>query len=252
MQARNLKIAMAQLDFTVGAIEANTQKIINTIRDYSGSAVDLIVFPELTITSYPPEDLLFREALEAQVDKALSAICEAVGETAVVLGLPGKIGAQLYNQAVVIQNGDILARYNKWELPNYSVFDEKRYFVAGDTPTVATIKGVSVGITVCEDIWFAPPVRAAVSAGAELVVNLNASPFHIGKTIERETMVRQRVAESGVPIVYVNLVGGQDELVFDGASFVMNSQSDVVTRLPSFVEKVEIIDYDLNLSLIHI
>ena len=237
---------MAQLNFTVGAIQANAQKIIDTINSLSTQSVDLIVFPELTLTSYPPEDLLFRQALFEQVEQALASITDVVGEAAVVIGLPHSVDGKVYNQAVVIRNAEIIARYNKWELPNYSVFDEKRYFTADNKPVVVEISDVKVGLTICEDIWFADPMDAAVEAGADLIVNLNASPFHVSKLLEREAIVAQRVADNKVPVVYVNLVGGQDELVFDGASFVMDRESQVVSRLASFAEEVCIVEFDTN------
>lgn len=246
MQTRKFRIALAQLNFTVGAVSANAQKVIDVINQLSGQSVDLIVFPELTLTSYPPEDLLFRDALYKQVEEALAAIISEVGETAVALGLPRYIGGRAYNQALILKNGKEICSYDKWELPNYSVFDEKRYFTAGNKPAVVELAGVKIGLSICEDIWFTDPVQAAVQEGAELIVNLNASPFHVGKSLERETIVAKRVAENQVPVVYVNLVGGQDELVFDGASFVMDKYAHVVARLPAFTEEVAVIDFDAD------
>ncbi|MDX1812712.1 MAG: nitrilase-related carbon-nitrogen hydrolase, partial [Gammaproteobacteria bacterium] len=249
MAAKNIRIAMAQQDFTVGAIEANTQKIIESIVKSAKQNVELLVFPELTICGYPPEDLLFRQALFQQIETALQAILEATGELYVVLGVPVFENNQVFNQALIIHNGAIIARYNKRELPNYSVFDEKRYFTAGSESCVFEMAGLKVGVTICEDIWFQAPIASAVEEGAELIVNLNASPFHVGKVLEREAITAQRVHENKVPIVYVNLVGGQDELVFDGASFIMSTEAQVVARLGSFSEELAIVDFDTQSML---
>ena len=244
MQTHRFSVAMAQLNFSVGAIEENAQKIKDTIKSLSTRSVDVIVFPELALTGYPPEDLLYRKALYTQLESALASIISCVKDTAVVIGLPRQVEGKVFNQAIVIKNAEIIASYNKWQLPNYSVFDEKRYFSADKKPVVVEINGVRLGLSICEDIWVAEPMLASTRAGAELILNLNASPFHVKKVLEREAVVAQRVYESRCPVVYVNLVGGQDELVFDGASFVMGADAQVIARLPSFIEEIAVIDFD--------
>lgn len=242
----NLRIAIVQKDFRVGDIAYNTKKIIQTIRETNANDVDLLVFPELTITGYPPEDLLLRWGLYRQVEKALISICAEVNALDVILGLPQLIGDKRYNAAVVIRKGEVLANYRKWVLPNYGVFDEKRYFEPGNESTVFTIKNIVLGLTICEDVWQPEPVKAAVDSGAELLININASPFHVGKMEEREMTVVERVKENAIPLIYVNTVGGQDELVFDGASFVINENQEITTRLNAFDESVEIVEFDVN------
>lgn len=231
----NLKIVMAQINSLVGDIRGNAQIIIELAcraRDHMGAAV--IVFPELALTGYPPEDLLLRPALSLRVLAALEQIMQKTRGIDVVLGFPHAVRGGLYNAAGLLREGKLHAVYHKHHLPNYSVFDEKRYFTPGDEPCVVDIQGIPVGLTVCEDIWSPGPVQLATQAGAKFILNINASPFHINKGIEREEVVRQHVRESSVPVLYVNLVGGQDELVFDGASFVMDAAGQVVVQAPAF------------------
>ncbi len=246
MHSKQICIALAQLNFTVGAIEANTLKIVDTIKQYTDSNVDLLVFPELALSGYPPDDLLYRDAFIRQVDEALTQIKNQVTAMAVVLGLPQRIDGCLYNQAVVLQHAEIIASYTKWKLPNYSVFDEQRYFTAGNMPTVFEINQVKVGLSICEDIWFPEPLKSAMEQGAELIVNINASPFHAGKINEREAVVSKRIIENKVPVVYLNLVGGQDEVVFDGGSFIMNHEGQVISRLACFTEELAVVEFDLD------
>lgn len=234
--SNKLRISMAQLNFHVGNIAKNTAKIIDAIAQAKVQHSDLLVFPELTITGYPPEDLLFRQGLYAQVSAALDKICSHIDDLAVIIGFPRQVNGNVYNSACFISQGKIQAIYDKWALPNYSVFDEKRYFQAGEDTCIVEIKGVSVGITICEDIWEPAPIQAAVNDGAQLIVNINASPFHLGKIESRETEVVKRVQQVEVPVIYVNQVGGQDELVFDGASFAMNANAEIVCRLSTFQE----------------
>ncbi len=246
----DLKISIAQLNFHVGDISANTNKIIAAIDKAKEAEADLLVFPELCVTGYPPEDLLFRKGLYAQVEAALEIICSHVDNIDVIIGHPRSVVRQgkteIYNSACLIRNREVFAVYDKWALPNYSVFDEKRYFQPGKKGCVVDIKGIPVGITICEDIWEQGPINAAVKNGATLVININASPFHLGKMETREAEVKKRVQETGVPIVYVNLVGGQDELVFDGASFVMNAAGDVVSRFATFKEQQTNVLFDVK------
>ena len=228
---------MAQLNLLVGDIAGNSKKVVDAAiyaRDEQGAHA--VAFPELTLTGYPPEDLLLRSELIERVELALDEICQEVTGIDIILGYPRCQDGKLYNAAGVIRDGEIVAEYFKALLPNYSVFDEKRYFEAGDQPCVLDINGVPVGLTICEDIWYKEPAAKAAASGAKVLVNLNASPFHTGKAVEREDLVRKRCQESGLAVVYVNLVGGQDELVFDGGSFVMDASGELTQRAPFYAE----------------
>ena len=241
-----LRIAIAQIDTLVGDADHNAERVIahaRRARDELGA--HLVVFPELTLTGYPPEDLLLRPSMIRWCRDALERVRAEVDGIDVVLGLPWQDGAGLHNAAVVLRDGEVIARYAKMRLPNYAVFDEKRYFVAGRRPTVFECRGRRVGLTICEDIWDPEPARRAREAGAELLVNINASPFHRGKQQERIATLGQRVAETGLPIVYVNLVGGQDELVFDGRSIVVDAAGEVVWQGPAFAETLAVVEYPL-------
>ena len=245
--AKQLRIAMGQLNLLVGAAARNAEKITQAIhRARDELRADAVVFPELGLTGYPPEDLLQRPALYTQIQKALEALTREAGGIDIIVGYPYRDGTGVYNAAAVLHDTRIAAIYRKQCLPNYSVFDEKRYFTPGNTPCVVNIKGAPVGVTICEDAWFPGPIRQAVEAGARLVINLNASPYHIGKGEEREAVIAERVRENGVPVLYVNLVGGQDELVFDGESFVMDSAGKVVQRCSAFTELLEAADFEID------
>ncbi|MBV1872938.1 MAG: NAD+ synthase [Gammaproteobacteria bacterium] len=242
-----LTISIAQLNFHVGDISGNAQKVIEAAKHaYDKGRADLVVFPELTLTSYPPEDLLLRPSLQARIDGALDKICKAVQDVDVLLGSPYFMDGKLYNCAILIQSGAITAIYQKQHLPNYQVFDEVRYFTPGSQSQVVMVKGIPLGITICEDIWFEAPARQVVEMGAKLIVNLNASPFHTHKQEDREKTLKARVAESGVPIVYANLVGGQDELVFDGRSMLVDSQGDVRFTAPACKEGIFPLDFKFD------
>ncbi|MCW8958495.1 MAG: NAD+ synthase, partial [Gammaproteobacteria bacterium] len=234
---KKLRIVMAQLNMLVGDIEGNAAKVIAAAeRARDDFSADAIVFPELTLTGYPPEDLLLRPGLYTRVLAALEQINLKVRDIDIILGHPHAAAGGLYNAASLLRADTAEATYHKQHLPNYSVFDEKRYFAVGSEPCVVEIKGVPVGLTVCEDIWQPGSVAQAVDAGARLIVNINASPFHIDKGRERERAVRERVTEGRVPVLYVNLVGGQDELVFDGGSFVMDREGNITQQSPAFEE----------------
>ncbi|MCW9088258.1 MAG: NAD+ synthase [Gammaproteobacteria bacterium] len=234
---KKLRIVMAQLNMLVGDIEGNAAKVIAAAeRARDDFSADAIVFPELTLTGYPPEDLLLRPGLYTRVLAALEQINLKVRDIDIILGHPHAAAGGLYNAASLLRADTAEATYHKLHLPNYSVFDEKRYFAVGSEPCVVEIKGVPVGLTVCEDIWQPGSVAQAVDAGARLIVNINASPFHIDKGRERERAVRERVTEGRVPVLYVNLVGGQDELVFDGGSFVMDREGNITQQSPAFEE----------------
>lgn len=234
---RLLNIVLAQMNPLVGDVSSNTRQILawadSAISRYQA---DLVVFPELAITGYPPEDLLLREEFLDQVDEHLQQLQERSTSTALLVGHPCRHEKKLYNSATIFQSGQRMATYHKQLLPNYSVFDEKRYFSPGSQPCVVEIKGIPVGITICEDIWEEGPASLAAQAGAKLLVNINASPFHVKKQLEREHTVRQRAIDHRLPIIYLNLVGGQDELVFDGSSFVMDRDGSLLLRAPAFEE----------------
>ena len=234
----NCCLVMGQINTIVGDVSGNVKKVIDAAehaRDVLNA--DLVVFPELTLTGYPPEDLLHRPDFIKRVESGLEKLKQDLHGIAILIGHPsGKVRADLYNAASVILDGQCLVTYFKKYLPNYSVFDEERYFVKGHLPGIFECKGIKFGITICEDIWFKDPATQAADHGAEVLLNLNASPFRQGKCQSREVEVRRRVAESGLPIVYVNQVGGQDELVFDGGSFVISAEGQKVARAPAWRE----------------
>ncbi len=245
----DLKISLAQLNLLVGDIAGNCRRVKDAAlhaRDKQGAHA--VLFPELTLTGYPPEDLLLRSELIERVELALDEICREITGIDIILGYPRHKDGKLYNAAGVIRDGEIVAEYFKALLPNYSVFDEKRYFETGDQPCVVEINGVPVGLTVCEDIWYREPAVNAARAGAKVLLNLNASPFHTGKAVEREELVSKRCLENGIPIVYLNLVGGQDELVFDGGSFVMDAAGKLIQRSPFHQESQECVEFSDGLS----
>ncbi len=233
----NLRVSLAQINVLVGDVDGNLRRVVEAARAArTTDQCQVVVFPELTLTGYPPEDLLLRPELDERVGRALDELCRETLGIDVIVGYPRIRDGKRYNAAGVIRDGRILAEYHKALLPNYSVFDEKRYFEAGGEPCVVDIGGVRAGITICEDIWFPLPAARAKEAGAQLLINLNASPFHKGKAPEREELVGKRARENGIPIVYVNLVGGQDELVFDGGSFVVDATGELIHRLAYFEE----------------
>jgi len=234
---RELNFVIAQLNLLVGDVAGNVSRISRTAAQARDELrADCVVFTELALTGYPPEDLLLRPALIEQVEHGLEELRRTVRGIDLIVGHPWREGTQLYNAASLLRNGVTVATYHKQLLPNYSVFDEKRYFAPGVGPRVVDIKGVPVGLTICEDIWQPGPLNQTAEAGARLIVNINASPFNIDKRRDREAALRARVRETGVPVLYVNQVGGQDELIFDGASLVMNAQTEVTLRAPSMAE----------------
>lgn len=232
-----LKIVMAQVNPLVGDIQGNTELVIETVRQAQAEhQADVVVFPELTLTGYPPEDLLLRESLELRINRALSQICDASLQAAIVLGYPRAVAGRVFNMAGVIDGGEITGEYAKQHLPNYRVFDEKRYFVPGDSACVVRVRGLKMALTICEDIWQHDPMHQAKISGAQLMLNLNASPFHIGKIEERRTLLADRSREGGMPIVYVNQVGAQDELIFDGGSMAVSAKGEIKIQAPSYEE----------------
>jgi NAD+ synthase (glutamine-hydrolysing) len=242
-----LRILIAQLNLKVGDVAGNRDRLIATAsaaRERHGA--DLVVFPELALTGYPPEDLLLRPELLDRTEGALAALVGEAEGVAMIAGYPRAGIGGLFNAAGLIADGRVAAEYAKQHLPNYSVFDEKRYFRAGTAPCVVDFKGVRLGLSVCEDIWEEGPTRQAAEAGAELLININASPYHAGKAAERESVVALRAREHALPVVYCNLVGGQDELVFDGGSFVVDAEGTVVRRAPFFEEALIDVEIDVQ------
>ena len=245
-----MKIVMAQINTLVGDIKGNTQRILDICVDQSALGVDMVVFPELTLTGYPPEDLLLRQHTTDLTAAALERLCRDLpAEIAVVVGYPRRQGDRLFNSAGVLYNGTVLAEYDKQCLPNYQVFDEKRYFEAGADTCVVTIKGLPIGLTICEDIWHPHPAANAAAAGAQLLINLNASPFHRGKQSQRTAQVSALARTHELPILYVNQVGGQDELVFDGGSFAVDARGDIQNRAMEFAEAMVSVEIETSPKL---
>ena len=238
-----IRLVLAQVNLMIGDITGNADRVIEAAqRARDEQRADVIVFPELTLTGYPPEDLLLRPGLYHTVKQALTRVRHTVNGITVVLGYPEREITAIYNTAVVLRNGETLLRYRKQQLPNYGVFDEKRYFTPGSVAAVFDLNGIPTAVTICEDLWAPGAALQAHAAGARLMLNLNASPYHLGKTRTREEILRAAVTEGAMPIVYVNLVGGQDELVFDGASMVMDAEGRVVSRAPEFKECLQLVE----------
>jgi len=242
-----MKLAIAQLNPHVGAIEKNTIKALENIAAAKAAGADIIVFSELFITGYPPEDLLLRPSLEKRVDAALDEISSAATGIAVIMGYPQSTKDGLYNAAGCFYDGALQYSYHKQKLPNYQVFDEKRYFKAGEDAGVFAYRGVKFGLSICEDIWHQGVCSQLNTESVDLVVNLSASPFHQNKQQERIDLVQRRVAEAGgVPLIYVNQVGGQDELVFDGGSLVVDGNGELTVELEQYQEQLEIIELSVT------
>ncbi|MCQ8857506.1 NAD+ synthase [Plesiomonas shigelloides] len=235
----SLTVALAQLNMLVGDIEGNAQKIITTTREQADAGADLVVFPELALTGYPPEDLLLRPDLMVRVNAQLDLIAQVSHKTAVLVGHPWPEDGELYNALSVYAEGRLLIRYYKQKLPNYGVFDELRYFSAGDKNALLELNGVRLGLLICEDLWFDAPVDALHAAGAEVIVSINASPYDQEKPQVRQRLLEGHCRRTGLPLLYLNQIGGQDELVFDGCSKVFNAQGEMTHRLAAFAEQVE-------------
>lgn len=238
-----MKIAIAQLNAMVGDMHGNANKIISYAQQAHAAGATLLVTPELALCGYPPEDLLYRNDFLAANKRALTHICDSIPpELSILVGHPHQVNGQLFNAASLIQQGKIQHTYHKQVLPNYSVFDEERYFERGDTPFVFMLEGLQIGVLICADGWEKAPAMRAKQAGAELLISLNASPYHMEKLNTRYEILAERVQETGLALIYANMVGGQDELVFDGASFVLNQQGKVSQQLPAFVETLSYVD----------
>jgi len=235
----NLNIALAQLNPLVGDIPGNLEKIIESIATArTQGEAHVIVFPELMLTGYPPEDLLLRPSVDVRVDVALAELASYTHDITVILGYPRRRGGLLLNMAGVFHNGKLIAEYAKQHLPNYQVFDEKRYFAEGSEPCLVDIGGVRTGLTICEDIWHPQPMLQAREAGARLMININASPYHRNKHSMRKDTIKERALEGDMPVVYLNQVGGQDELVFDGGSMVVDSRGHLQMQAPLYEEGI--------------
>lgn len=243
----SLRIALAQFDFPVGAVEANTARIVELmVQARDVHRADVVLFPELAVSGYPPEDLLLRPAFLAACDAAISEIAQAARGIVAVVGWPEAAGAVVYNAASVLRDGERIAHYRKRELPNYAVFDERRYFAVDPNGGACVFEhaGVSIGLVICEDLWFAEPLADTVAAGAELVLVPNASPFERDKHAQRDALLATRVQETGAALAYLNIVGGQDALVFDGASVLADGDGHIHPAARAFEDHWLIADYD--------
>jgi NAD+ synthase (glutamine-hydrolysing) len=235
---------MAQINLVVGDVDGNTSRIVAAAHEARDRfQANVVLVPELAVSGYPPEDLLFHSGMRIQVTQSIDRLRREVRGITLVAGYPEYAQNGIFNAAIVIRDGAVLANHRKACLPNYRVFDEKRYFTPGSEPTVVDIDGVRTGVLVCEDVWEPQPAAQARAAGAEVLLVINASPYEVDKQIQREQQVgRARVAENGIPMVFVNLLGGQDELVFDGNSFVMDANGVVTLRAPAFTEGLYAVD----------
>lgn len=241
----SLTVSIAQINPTVGSFKQNTQLIINAIKKAREEKADAILFPELVLTGYPPEDLLFRPAFLRKVEETLEIIAQAAKNITVIIGAPMMRKGKLFNMACVLREGKITHQYAKQNLPNYRVFDEKRYFRRGDNNGIIKIAGHKIGLLICEDIWMEEPAKQAKKAGAEAIFVLNASPFRANKTTERLAMLKARSSDNKCPIVYANLVGTQDELVFDGESLVFDKAGQLLYQAPTFESGVFTVEVPL-------
>jgi NAD+ synthase (glutamine-hydrolysing) len=243
---RRLRVSLAQINPTVGDIEGNTRRIVDTIEQARAVGADLVAFPELAIPGYPPEDLLFKSAFVEANLAALTDVTKAARGLTAVVGFVDR-RQDLFNAAAVVHDGTLTGVYHKQFLPNYGVFDENRYFQAGREATVFSLGGTSVAVNVCEDIWYPTgPTTTQALAGAELIITINGSPYHAGKARFRERMIATRAADDVVWLAFVNMVGGQDELVFDGASVIVDPHGETVARGRQFVEELVTADIDLD------
>jgi NAD+ synthase (glutamine-hydrolysing) len=241
------RLALAQSNLLVGNIGGNATIVLENIRlAKERYHSDLVIFPELALTGYPPEDLLYRASFSRKVAETIQSVCNYANDIGVVLGYPLIEHGSMFNACSLIKNGVIKHTYFKQNLPNYSVFDEKRYFQPGHEPCVFDLNGIPIALSICEDIWDKSVCEQAMQTGAKLMININASPYHIDKISLRKQILKQRVAETGMNIVYVNMVGGQDELVFDGGSMTIDNQGNIDFQAPQFEEGLYIIDFTLD------
>ena len=237
-----LRIALAQIDPTVGDAPGNADRAIRQVAPALAQGARLLVLPELMLSGYPPEDLLFHRGFRRRIDEALMRLAAAASGIDILTGYPEYTSGTIYNTAAWLRGGACIARYRKQVLPNYQVFDEKRYFSAGTAPVIVELDGIRIAPLICEDVWHAGPAAAARAAGAGLCISLNASPYQQGKQPEREAALARRARETGMPFIYVNLVGAQDELVFDGNSFAVDETGRLVHRAPAFEESLSCVE----------
>ncbi|MFH0764300.1 MAG: NAD+ synthase [Candidatus Omnitrophota bacterium] len=253
MKARkiSIRLAIAQINATVGDMDSNCKSIAEFIRKAEGLGADIISFPELAITGYPPEDLLLKSKFIDDNLAALKKIAGKVGDITAVVGFVDRVKSDIYNAAAVIYKGEVKGVYHKIFLPNYGVFDEKRYFKAGSSAPVFRLGKLAFGVNICEDIWHREgPLAEQAKIGATLIININASPYYAGRIKEREDIVRSQARTNGVYISYTNLVGGQDELVFDGQSMVVDKTGRIICRAGVFLEGLLTVDLDIETKLL--
>ena len=244
-----LRLALAQINARVGDLEGNTERIREYIELARDAGAEIVLFPELAVTGYPPEDLLLREHFLQATAEALASLARDAHGIVALVGYPER-SADVYNALAVLADGELRSIYRKTRLPNYGVFDERRYFQAGDGGAILGIGDARVGLTICEDMWApGPPASDEALAGASLILNASASPYHAGKGIERERMIAQRARDNICAVAYCNLVGGQDELIFDGHSFVVDHEGRVLARAPQFEESLLIATVDLQAGI---
>lgn len=260
---RTFRIAMVQMNPTVGDLDGNARRILRWLREARAAKPDLVTFPELAITGYPPEDLLLKPKFVEDNRRVLNEVMRAARDVVAIVGYVGQgesagrhppsspvVAAgrhEIYNAAALLAEGRLVTTYAKRHLPNYGVFDESRYFIPGRRLPLVTINGTVVGVNICEDIWLPNgPTRRQAAAGAEIIVNINASPFHLGKSRSREQMLATRARDNGVIVTYTNMVGGQDELVFDGHSVVLDHTGDLVARAKGFEEELLVVDLNVD------
>ena len=245
-----LRVAIAQLNPTMGDLAGNLALVRKARAEAAAQHADLVVTTELVMTGYPPEDLVLRQAFQ---DDAAQAVRDLASDTrdagpAIIVGVPWRVDGRLHNAALLLADGDVAAQVNKFDLPNYGVFDEKRVFTPGPVPAPVEWRGHRLGVMVCEDMWTPVPAKALASAGAEQLIVINGSPYEHDKSDERLALARERVRETGLPLIYANQIGGQDEIVFDGASFVVNADGAVATRLSSWREAVAVTEWEIDAS----
>lgn len=237
-----MKLAIAQINCTVGDLGGNIRKILDYTNRAKDAGAGLVITPELALSGYPPEDLLLRNGFRFACEKALGDLANEVSGVTLLAGHPHLADGKLYNAASVIRDGKIIATYHKNQLPNDSVFDERRYFEPGSDPCLFELKGIRFGVNICQDIWQGDAVTRARGAGADVLIVLNASPYHMRKQALRHQLVRQRIRETGMPVIYTNLIGAQDELIFDGASFAMNGKGELTHQFDELTETLGLIE----------
>lgn len=242
--SRKLAIALAQLNWLVGDIEGNTERMLQTLHEQQKAGASLVMFSELALSGYPPEDLLYRDDFYQRCEAQLDRLQAATQQIAVLVGHPWREGGKLYNALSLFSDGKLQGRYFKQQLPNYGVFDEKRYFSAGHETCVVELQGYRLGLLICEDLWFDGPVDAVKAAGAEIVLSINASPYNREKTYIRKTLMAAHCQRTGLPLVYLNQIGGQDELIFDGCSKVFDAAGNMTHRLAAFAEQTTLLQFN--------